>query len=152
MRLLATAAVAAAALAVVPPASACAKPRASLAALESQVMCPICHTTLDQSTSAAANQIRAIIGEKIARCETAAQIKRELVADYGEAILAAPPRKGFDLLSWWLPVVGILAAAAAVGFGLWRWSRGDEAEAAPPGRLEPELERRVDEALAGFDR
>ena len=151
MRLLAGAAAATAALAFAGAASACAKPRASLAALEGQVMCPICHTTLDQSTSGAANQIRAVIAAKIARCETAAQIKRELVADYGEAILAAPPRQGFDLLSWWLPVVGILAAAAVVGLGIWRWSRRD-AEEEPAERLEPELERRVDEALAGFDR
>jgi cytochrome c-type biogenesis protein CcmH len=143
--------VVAVALAVAAPAAACTKPRASLTSLEGQVMCPICHTTLDQSQSAAANQIRAVIRRKIARCETAGQIKADLVADYGESILAAPPHKGFDLLAWWLPLGGVLAGAVAIGYGVWRWSRRERAGPPPPERLDPELERRVDEALRGFE-
>jgi len=131
-------------------AAACTKPRASLASLEGQVMCPICHTTLDQSHSAAADRIRAFISARIARCETAEQIKSELVADYGDRILAAPPKKGFDLLAWWLPLGGIIVAAAAIGAGVWRWSRRDGSEPPEP-ELDPELERRVDDALANFD-
>src|SRR5690349_24748910 len=96
-------------------AAACAKPRASLASLEGQVMCPICHTTLDQSQSGAAEQIRQVIQRKIARCETEAQIKRELVGDYGQSILAEPPHKGLDLLAWWLPLAGIAVGAIAIG-------------------------------------
>jgi cytochrome c-type biogenesis protein CcmH/NrfF len=65
------------------------------------------------------------------------------------AILAAPPKKGFDLLAWWLPLAGILIAAAAIGAGAWRWSRRREPE--PVEQLDDEAERRVDEALAGFD-
>lgn len=147
MRLLAGAALA---LALAAPAAACTQPRASLASLEGQVMCPICHTTLDQSQSGAAEQIRSIIRAKIARCETADQIKRELVADYGNAILAAPPKRGLDLLAWWLPLAGILAGALAIGYGVWRWSRRDPGEP-PPAGLDPESERRVDDALRGFD-
>jgi cytochrome c-type biogenesis protein CcmH len=116
-------------------------------------MCPICHTTLDQSESGAANQIRAFISARIARCETAGQIKRELVADYGQSILAEPPHKGFDLLAWWLPLGGVMLGAMAIGYGAWRWTRHRDSEpAAPPEPLDPELERRLDEALAGFDR
>jgi cytochrome c-type biogenesis protein CcmH/NrfF len=115
-------------------------------------MCPICHTTLDQSDSPAAKQIKAIISTKVARCETAAQIKRELVADFGQSILAAPPKHGLDLLAWWLPLGGILAAAVAIGYGAWRWSRrGDHEEDEPDPQLDPELERRLDDALARFD-
>jgi cytochrome c-type biogenesis protein CcmH/NrfF len=142
-------AVAAAALALAAPAAACTKPRASLPSLEGQVMCPTCHTTLDQSDSAVATRIRAYIARRIGECATAGQIKQELVEQFGPAILAAPPRHGFDLLAWWLPIAGILAAALAIGAGVWRWSRSREPE--PPERLDPESERRVDEALAGFD-
>jgi cytochrome c-type biogenesis protein CcmH len=130
-------------------AAACAHPRTSLAYLEGQVMCPTCHTTLDQSDSAAARQIEGFISQKIAKCWTAPQIESALVANYGQGILAAPSHKGFDLLAWWLPLGGILVAAAAIGAGFWRWSRARDPE--PPERLDPELERRVDEALAGFD-
>ena len=103
------------------------------------------------SESPAANQIRAVIAAKIARCETAAQIKRELVADYGDRILAAPPHKGFDLLAWWLPLGGIIAGALAIGYGVWRWSRRDTSGPPPPELLDPESERRVDDALAHFE-
>jgi len=136
-----------------PAAAACSKPRTTLAALEGQVMCPICHETLDQSESGAADQIRAIIRRKIARCETADQIKRELAAEYGNSILAAPPHEGFDLLAWWLPLGGIIAGALAIGYGVWRWSRGDpDGPEGPAGAgLDPELDARVDDALRGFE-
>jgi cytochrome c-type biogenesis protein CcmH len=141
-----------AALAVVPAAAACSQPKTSLSALEGQVMCPICHTTLDQSQSGAANQIRAIIRDKIARCETADQIKRELVADFGVSILAAPPKHGFNLVAWVLPLVGIGLGAAVLGWLAWRWSRSRESTTALDGpALDPELDRRVDEELARFD-
>jgi cytochrome c-type biogenesis protein CcmH len=147
-------AVALVALAAAPLASAaCTKPRASLSALEGQVMCPTCHTTLDQSDSAVATRIRAFIRARVAACATESQIKRELVDQFGPSILAAPPRKGFDLLAWWLPIAGIVMGASAIGVGVWRWSRreGSPPTAGEPG-LDPELERRVDEALAAYDR
>jgi cytochrome c-type biogenesis protein CcmH/NrfF len=143
--------VVAASLALAAPATACTKPRTSLPALEGQVMCPTCHTTLDQSDSAVANRIRAYISRRIDECATAGQIKQELVDQFGSAILAAPPRKGFDLLAWWLPIAGIIVGAAAIGGGVWRWTRGRDPDPDPDARLDPESERRVDDALAGFD-
>lgn len=149
-------AVGAAALALAgPAAAACAHPRTSLAFLEGQVMCPTCHTTLDQSDSPAARQIEAFISTRIAQCATAQQIESELVANYGQAILAAPPHKGFDLLAWWLPIAGVLAGAALLAVGVWRWSRSREEEpvpaAAAPSGLDDDTERRIDELLARLD-
>jgi cytochrome c-type biogenesis protein CcmH len=147
-------AVVAAALALACPAAACAQPRTSLTYLEGQVMCPTCHTTLDQSDSAAARQIEAFISKRIAQCATAHQIESELVANYGPAILAAPPHKGFDLLAWWLPIAGVLAGAVVLAFGVWRWSRRREPEEpdGPAGSgLDEETERRLDDLLARFD-
>jgi cytochrome c-type biogenesis protein CcmH len=120
------------------------------AELEGEVMCPVCGTTLDQSNSPAAEQIKRVIARRIAAGDTKSQIKSRLVANYGEAILAAPPHHGFGLLAWWLPVVGIVVAAAAVGAGAWRWSRAREpaSQAAP---LDPALERRLDEELRRFE-
>jgi cytochrome c-type biogenesis protein CcmH len=137
------------ALAAAAPASAACVKHPSLASLEGQIMCPTCHTTLDQSDSAIAKRIEAYIVRRSSQGATDCQIKRELVDQFGEAILAAPPRKGFDLLVWWLPIGGIVVAAVAIGAGVWRWSRARDPE--PPERLDPELERSVDDALAGFD-
>ena len=133
-----------------PAAAACAHPRTSLSYLEGQVMCPTCHTTLDQSDSAAAQRIERYIQMRIDQCATAGQIKAELVQNFGAGILAAPPHKGFDLLAWWLPLGGIIAGALVLGFGVWRWTRArapDEPE--PP--LDEETEERLDELLARLD-
>jgi len=138
-----------AALAFAGPAAACVHPRTSLAYLEGQIMCPTCHTTLDQSDSDAARQIEAYIQKRIGECATAGQIKSELVANFGAGILAAPPHKGFDLLAWWLPLGGVIAGAGLLALGVWRWSRRREAEPVLP--LDAATERRIDELLADLD-
>jgi len=118
--------------------------------LEGEVMCPVCGTTLDQSNSPAAEQIKRVIASRIAAGDTKSQIKNRLVAEYGDAILAAPEHKGFGLLAWWLPIAGIIAAAAIVGAGAWRWSRRREPlPAGPP--LDPALEARLNDELRRFD-
>ena len=134
-----------AALLVVPIASASER-HPSQAELEGEVMCPVCGTTLDQSSSPAAQQIKRVIANRIAAGDTKSEIENRLVAEYGEAILAAPRHKGLGLLAWWLPIAGIVVAAALVGFGAWRWSRAREpmASASP---LDPVLERRLDDEL-----
>jgi cytochrome c-type biogenesis protein CcmH/NrfF len=133
-----------------PAAAAWAHPRTSLSYLEGQVMCPTCHTTLDQSDSAAALRIEAFIQTRIDQCATADQIKSELVANFGAGILAAPPHKGFDLLAWWLPLGGLAAGALLLGFGVWRWSRARTPEDRRPP-VDEETERRLDELLARLD-
>ena len=141
-------AVAAAALALAGPAAACTQPKTSLSFLEGQIMCPTCHTTLDMSEAPAAQQIKAQIAKRIAQCWTARQIENELVANFGQGILAAPPHKGFDLLAWWLPIGGVLAGAALLAVGVWRWSRTRPPEDGP---VDTEMDARIDELLAGMD-
>ncbi len=148
------AAVLAAALVFAAPAAACAHPRTSMNYLQGQVMCPTCHTTLAMSDSPAAQRIRVFVAKRIAACWTAQQIESALVANYGQGILAAPSHKGFDLLAWWLPIVGVLAGAVVLAFGVWRWSRRREPEEpdGPAGSgLDEETERRLDDLLARFD-
>ncbi len=135
-----------AALALAAPAAASER-HPSLAELEGQIMCPTCHVTLDESSSPIAERIKAYIRTRIAAGDTESQIKARLVAQFGPAVLAAPPRRGFDLLAWWLPFAGLAVAVVAVSVGAWRWSRAR----APAEPLDPELERRLDEELARFE-
>ena len=137
------------ALAVVPIAAA-SEQQPTLAELEGEVMCPVCGTTLDQSNAPAAEQIKRVILQRIAAGDSKSEIKDRLVAEYGDAILAAPPKEGFGLLAWLLPVVGALGAAAVLAVGAWRWSRGREREPETP-RLDPALEARLDDELARFE-
>jgi cytochrome c-type biogenesis protein CcmH/NrfF len=135
------------------PAALASEQHPTLAEIEPEVMCLVCKTTLDQSNSAFADQERTLIRSLIAKGYTKSQIKKKLVDEYGPEILAAPPRSGFDLLAWWLPIAGVLAGALALGWLAWRWSgrRGARVEPAAEPLIEPELERRLDEELARFD-
>src|SRR4051795_5776707 len=156
MRLLA--ALAATALLFVPAALA-SEQHPTLNELENEVMCPVCGTVLAQSDSPAAKAIERDIRARIARGWTKSQIKDSLVANYGEEILASPPKHGFNLLAWLLPLAGLAAAAVVLGVAAWGWarSRADPAGSAPltspngHGSIDPELERRVDEELARLD-
>ena len=123
--------------------------RPTLADLEGEVMCPACHTTLDQSSSPAARQIKTFISQRIAAGDSKDAIKDKLVADYGPQILAAPPTKGFDLLAWLLPIAGVIGGGLMLAALAWRWSRREPAP--PVARLDPALERRIDQELARFD-
>jgi cytochrome c-type biogenesis protein CcmH len=131
----------------------------TLAELETELICPTCQTTLELSNSPVAERMRVFIRERIAAGDSESEIKDALVADFGEGVLAAPPKQGFNLLAWVLPLAAGALAVAALAVALRRWSRARREEVAetspsangrPP--LDPELERRVDEELARFDR
>ena len=144
--------VATAALALASPAAACTK-HASQGSLETQLVCPSCHTTLDESDSEVAREMKAEIARRIARCQSAKQIRDAMVAEFGPTILSTPQTHGFDLLAWVLPLGGAAAGAVALAFAARAWTRGRtpaSANLAQAG-LTPEDERRVDDALARFD-
>jgi cytochrome c-type biogenesis protein CcmH len=146
-----------AALALAAPALASER-HPTLGELEGQLMCPICEgETLAQSDAPAAQRIKAYIQRRIEQGATRSQIKDELVDQWGKRILAAPPRHGFDLLAWALPLVGLLGGAGVLGFLAWRWTRVREPEPTPQRwslnghPLDPDEERRLDDELARFD-
>lgn len=126
-------------------------PRPSMSKLEGEIMCPTCHTTLDQSNAAIALRIEAYMRRRIAAGASESQIKAELVAQFGTAILASPPKRGFDLLAWVLPLAGIAGAGALIAVSLRRWRRED-AEEIQLQPLDLASEALVDAALAEFDR
>ena len=153
MRALVVSCVAALALA---GAAAASEEHPTLAELEREVICPTCHTTLELSSSPIADRMRLFIGARIAAGDTKSEIKSKLVDQFGEAVLAAPPKKGFNLLVWVLPLAGVALGAVALAFLARRWSRTQTPAPADPssnGRapLDPDLERRLDEELARFD-
>jgi cytochrome c-type biogenesis protein CcmH len=131
----------------------------TLAELEKRYICPTCQTTLELSNAPVAERMRAFIRERIAAGDSRSEIDEALIADFGEEVLAAPPKEGFNLLAWVLPLLGGALAVGGLAFALVRWSRTRPEPEAPPGPasanggppLEAELERKVDEELARFD-
>jgi len=139
-----------AALVAAAPAAACSR-LASQADLETKLVCLECHTTLDESNSTFANAMKAEIARQIKACRTEKQIIDSMVAQFGPAVLSTPQTHGFDLLAWVLPIGGILAGAAVLGVGAWRWSRWKSGDEPPERPLAPGDDRLVDEELARFD-
>jgi cytochrome c-type biogenesis protein CcmH len=143
-------ALALATLALAAPALAGGRP--SAAAIETKLVCPVCHETLDQSTSLQAQEMKVEIRKRIAQGWTEKQILDEMVANFGPGVLSTPAKHGFDLIAWVLPIGGAVAGVVALGFGARYWTRSPAGPAPPPPPpLDPELERRIDEELARFD-
>ncbi len=115
------------ALAVVPTAFA-SEQHPTQAELEGELVCPTCHTTLDQSNAAVALRMKQFVRTRIAAGDTKSEIKDQLVAQFGKGVLAAPEQSGFDLLAWVLPIAGLLAGAGVLTVLAWRWTRRPEDE------------------------
>ena len=151
----AVAAIATVAVAAVPSAAA-SEERPTLTELEREVVCPTCNTTLDMSRSPIADRMRGFIRQRIEAGDTKSEIKGALVAEFGEEVLAAPPRRGFNLLAWLLPLGGGALAIVVLGLLARRWAQARADAAAGPalnGRapVDPALERRLDEELARYE-
>jgi cytochrome c-type biogenesis protein CcmH len=63
----------------------------------------------------------AVISEKLAQGESEEQITQYFVAQYGEQVLASPPKKGFNLVVWILPFAAILTGGGVVYIVLKKW-------------------------------
>jgi cytochrome c-type biogenesis protein CcmH len=126
-------------------------PKTTLGDLEDEVMCSICKTPLGLASEAPqAQRERAYIERLIADCRSKDQIKRALVAQFGEAVLALPGDAGDDngiedTLVYVIPAIGLVLAIGGIAFALTRW-RG-KPRGKPPavsgdsGRVDLDMER-----------
>jgi cytochrome c-type biogenesis protein CcmH len=137
------------------PAAAVARdcPQTTLGDIEDEVMCPVCGTQLGVATEAPqAQRERAYIERLIAQCRSKDEVKRALVAEFGDRVLALPGDEGDtsvgDVLVYVVPALGILLAAAGIGFAWVRWRRrrgpgasGGALATAEGARLDDDMER-----------
>ena len=92
---------------------AVAAPRAELSDIEDEVMCPVCGTPLALSESSSADRERAFIQRRIDEGKDKEQVKRALVAEFGEEVLAMPSGRGFSLTAYVVPIAVLLIAFAS---------------------------------------
>jgi cytochrome c-type biogenesis protein CcmH/NrfF len=135
-------------------AATAAVPRTSLPVIERQVMCVTCKIPLNVAQSPQADRERAYIQGLIDEGQSEAQIKRELVGQYGPSVLGLPQTHGFDLAAYLVPVAVVLALLATLLLLLPRWRRHARTQAAAEGAhaaLDPINAARLDQDLARFD-
>ncbi|HTX31451.1 MAG TPA: cytochrome c-type biogenesis protein CcmH [Solirubrobacteraceae bacterium] len=141
---------------VVPDAAAAAttRARASLLDIENDVMCTVCNEPLAVADSPEAYQERGFIRALIAKGETKAQIERQLVVQYGPAVLGRPPAHGFNLTVYVLPPAIVVLGVVVLLITLPRWRRRARAARAQPlagaPPLDPAEESRLEEELSRY--
>jgi len=95
-----------------------------------QIKCPTCQgESISNSPSDIAQDMMALVEERVAGGSTDEAIIDELLASYSGAVLLNPPASGNTLVLWLAPL-----AALAVGIGVilwWRKHPGTQAEPAP---------------------
>jgi cytochrome c-type biogenesis protein CcmH len=134
-----------------------AAPRADLVDVEDEVMCVTCNVPLNIAEGAQPDSQRALIRDLIDQGMTKAQIKQELVAQYGPDVLALPDDEGFGLTAYAIPLV--LGALVLAGLALLvpRWRQrpaaGMTRAGADPGGPDVSAAdaRRLDEDLARYE-
>jgi len=116
--------------------------------LAAQLRCVVCQTlSVADSPSETANQMRQIIRERLAAGETPEQVRQYFVQRYGEWILLAPPKEGFNLLVWVVPFVGLGAGLVLVVIVLRRWSRNPATVSSTP--VDPAMRERIRREMSG---
>ncbi len=84
---------------------------------------------------------------RLAAGETPEQVRQYFVQRYGEWILLAPPKEGFNLLVWTVHFVGLGAGLVLVVIVLRRWSR--KPAAVPSTPVDPAMRERIRREMSG---
>jgi cytochrome c-type biogenesis protein CcmH len=136
-----------------PAAAARPVPQVGVADIEDEVMCPVCGTLLELAESPQAKREKALVRKLIAEGRSRAEIKDELVEQYGENVLALPSSSGFDLSAYLVPALALLVAALALIVGVARWRRQGGGGGSPPpaSRDRGEDDERLDADIARYD-
>ncbi len=112
-----------------------APPRASMTAADSvlearttavaaTLRCPVCQgESIQDSPATLAQQMRAVVRERLRAGESEEQVKAYFVARYGEWILLEPRMTGLNIVLYALPVILIVGGLVFVTYLVKRWTR-----------------------------
>jgi cytochrome c-type biogenesis protein CcmH len=64
-----------------------------------------------------------LIEQKLAQGQSQEQIIQFFVTQYGEQVLASPPKRGFNLTAWILPFAALLFGGGVIYIALKEWVR-----------------------------
>jgi cytochrome c-type biogenesis protein CcmH len=98
-------------------------------AVASTLRCPVCQgESIQDSPSQLAQQMRAVVRDRLRAGESPEQIKAYFVGRYGEWILLEPKMTGLNILLYVLPVVLVLGGLALVVMLVRRWTKPEQTE------------------------
>ena len=98
--------------------------------------CPVCESTpLDVCPTQACADWREVIRSKLSEGQTPEEIQEYFALQYGPRALAEPPREGFSLAVWIIPIAAVLIG----GFLFIRYVRGIRTSAEQEILYSPEI-------------
>ncbi len=115
-----------------------------------------CNKMLTDCDMQCGEQLRGVIAGKIGEGWDKPRIMDLLVRNYGEKLLAAPTKSGFNLTAWITPFAAILVGGVMISLAVGEWVARRRALqrvrlASPASFVEGEYLARVDEELKHFD-
>ena len=93
-------------------------------AVASTLRCPVCQgESIQDSPSQLAQQMRAVVRDRLRSGESPEQVKAYFVGRYGEWILLEPRMTGLNIVLYVLPVILVLGGLAFVAMLVRKWTR-----------------------------
>lgn len=92
--------------------------------IASELRCPVCQNlSVADSPSEMAQQMRAVIRDRLSAGQSRQEIEAYFVSKYGQWILLSPRQRGFNLVLWFGPFVALLLGLLVAARLARRWSR-----------------------------
>ncbi|HDD55864.1 MAG TPA: cytochrome c-type biogenesis protein CcmH [Chloroflexi bacterium] len=118
-------------------------------AVAKQLYCPVCENIpLDACGTTACEQWRGVIRDRLAEGWSEDQIKEYFVAQYGDRVLAEPPREGFNWVVYIVPMVIFVGGGVLFITGIKRWrDSGQDRTLRRGGKKVPEPDKLSDDDI-----
>jgi cytochrome c-type biogenesis protein CcmH len=111
------------------------------------VKCPTCSTPLNVSEAPVALDMKEFIAERIAEGDSKQEIIDALVEEFGPSVLAVPPKEGFDLLAWLVPLAAVIVGLALIPLFVRTWRRRGLSPEPVLGATDPDELARLEDEL-----
>lgn len=125
--------------------------------IENSLFCPACFAhgeTLAAGQDGPAVQMKEEIRASLAAGKSKAEILQGYVDKYGEKILTIPPKRGFNLMAWVIPFLGIIMGGVLIYFALKKWVKEPRTNKGrvktKPGVLDDYYDARVEEEFKKY--
>jgi len=110
--------------------------------IAAQLRCPVCQNlSVADTPSELGRNMRALIRDQLQQGRTREEIIAYFVDKYRTWVLLAPERRGFNLIVWWGPVLGLLGGLAGMVLVVRRWVRATPPQPMPMAPAAPYLEQ-----------
>jgi len=93
-------------------------------------------------------EMNKLIEKEIAAGKDETTILQDFVKQYGVQVLASPPARGFTIMAWVLPGLGLIVGLVVVIAFVRRWRKPPaKPDQAPPAPIDPKLLEAVEEEM-----